>query len=283
MAKVAFRFDIDSHKCIRDGVPILLELSNHYHVPFTFYVNVGRAVSRVDTICSISKKRAFTDEHLQMLSAKQKLGAKDYIYAAIVNPMLKKYKENIVAIAQSGCELGLHGGMNHSHWHMHALQWSYGQIKNDLIKALKIMEQLVPDYNLQGFAAPGFVTNHVIEQVLKDIGFQYSSDWHENNASVICKWENAFPCVGVNLCGEPGGIAFWEYAFASGWTDRQTLDVFMDMVNTHENVVVFDHPYFVAMQKAELLRDTICRVIEQGHQIVTMRELAFGRNKKEQP
>lgn len=278
MAKVAFRFDIDSHKCIRDGVPVLLELSNRYSIPFTFYVNVGRAVSIMDTMHSIRKKKESSEEHFQMLSARQKLGIKDYIYAAVVNPMLGNYKKNILAIAQSGCELGLHGGMNHSHWHMHALNWSYSQIKCDLEKALRIMRSILPEYKPQGFAAPGFVANAAIEQVLQDMGFEYSSNWHENNTFKIRRLKNDFPCLGVNLCGEPGGIAFWEYATASGWSDKQALEKFMNMVNSHDEVVVFDHPYFVAMQKAKLLEETICCVMEQGHQVVTMKELALNGN-----
>lgn len=281
MAKVAFRFDIDSHKCIRDGVPILLELSHRYSVPFTFYVNVGKAVSRIDTMRSVlynsGERHA---EEVQMLSARQKLGTKDYLYAAVVNPKLAKYRENIIAIARSGCELGLHGGINHSHWYTHALKWSYERVRKDLEEALRRMKRIVPKYCPQGFAAPGFVVNNVIGRVLKDLGFQYSSNWHENNAAEVYKVRGGIPDVGVNLCGEPGGVAFWEYAAASGWTDWRTVDYFMNMLNTHGEVVVFDHPYFVAVQKAELLERTIVSVIGQGHQIVAMRELAADRNCK---
>lgn len=276
MAKIVFRFDIDSHKCIRDGVPVLLTLSQNYDVPFTFYMNVGKAVSRIDTIHSILKMGNHIGEDFRMLSARQKLGAKDYLYAAIVNPVLGQYQKNILAISKSKCELGLHGGMNHSHWYTHALQWSYGKIRNDLEEALKQMQKIIPEYRPQGFAAPGFVTNNVIEQVLQDIGFQYSSNWHENNATVVRRCTGNFPNIGVNLCGEPGGIAFWEYASASGWTEQQTIDTLIGMVNTHDEVVVFDHPYFVALQKAEILEKIISILIEQGHQIVTMKELALG-------
>ena len=276
MAKVAFRFDIDSHKCIRDGVPILLGLADQYDIPFTFYVNVGKAVSRIDTIRSLYNKRGTEGESVKMLSAKQKLGTKDYLYAAMMNPSLDRYRENIRAIAQSKCELGLHGGTNHSHWYTHALFWSYEQVKKDLEEALKKMRRVIPGYVPHGFAAPGFVTNDVIEQVLQDMGFQYSSNWHENNAAIIRRGTEEMPNVGVNLCGEPGGVAFWEYAAASEWTDRQTLEVFMDTVNRYDEIVVFDHPYFVALQRAELLEKMIGMLLKEGHQIVTMKELALG-------
>lgn len=277
MAKIVFRFDIDSHKCIRDGVPILLRVAAHYGIRFTFYVNVGKAISRLDTLCSLCAKRRSEEENIKMLSAKQKLGIKDYFYAAMVNPSLDRYRENIRAIAQSGSELGLHGGMNHSHWYTHALHWSYEQVKKDLKGALDKMQRVLPDYIPQGFAAPGFVTNDVIGQALQDMGFQYLSNWHENHAAVIRKECGGIPDVGVNLCGEPGGVAFWEYAAASEWTDQQTLEVFMDMVNTHDEVVVFDHPYFVALQKVKSLEIVIETLLKEGHQIITLRELALER------
>ena len=44
--KLVCRFDIDTHKCIRDGVPNLLEISEERNVRFTFFLNAGRAISR---------------------------------------------------------------------------------------------------------------------------------------------------------------------------------------------------------------------------------------------
>lgn len=274
MAKVAFRFDIDSHKCIRDGVPILLGLADRYGIRFTFYVNVGKAISRMDTIRSLLQNKE--GESVKMLSARQKLGTKDYCYAAILNPALDRWREHIRAIACSGCELGMHGGMNHSHWYAHAGSWSYEQVKKDLEAALVKMQKVIPDYVPQGFAAPGFVTTDVIGQVLQDMGFQYSSNWHENGAARIRRKTKGIPDVGVNLCGEPGGVAFFEYAAASEWTDSQTAEAFMDTVKAHDEVVVFDHPYFCALQKAQLLEKLIGALLKEGHQIVPMKELAFG-------
>lgn len=37
MNRLVFRFDVDTHKCIRDGVPNLLEISDEMDVPFTFF------------------------------------------------------------------------------------------------------------------------------------------------------------------------------------------------------------------------------------------------------
>lgn len=44
MSTIAFRFDVDTHKCIRDGVEHLLALSSKYEAPFTFFLNTGCSI-----------------------------------------------------------------------------------------------------------------------------------------------------------------------------------------------------------------------------------------------
>lgn len=272
MAKVAIRFDIDSHKCIRDGVPRLLELSNKHGVPFTFYLNAGRAISIQDTVKTMLKSKN-NDENYTMLSAREKLGTFDYIYAALINPKMTQYKENIVAINSSICELGIHGGLNHSHWYMSADVWNSGKIEKELSTAIKRIRKIIPEYEIKGFAAPGFVTSEKVEQMVAKLGFRYSTDWHENGIKDIVSYENGLYSIGVNVCGEPGGIAFWEYAAASGWDDEKTLTEFMSIVEDNDKVLVFDHPYFAAMNKLELIDKTINKLIENGHEIVTVEKM----------
>ena len=57
MNKLAFRFDIDTHKCIRDDVPNLLEISEERDVKFTFFLNSGRAISRELSVRVLKEKR----------------------------------------------------------------------------------------------------------------------------------------------------------------------------------------------------------------------------------
>ena len=52
--KMVFRFDIDTHKCIRDGVPNLLELFDKYNVPFGFFLNTGKSISLKESIKSMA-------------------------------------------------------------------------------------------------------------------------------------------------------------------------------------------------------------------------------------
>lgn len=270
MTKVAFRFDIDSHKCMRDGVPLLLNIAKEYGVPFTFYVNFGRAISIIDTLTADKSEHV---DDVKMLSALEKLGRKDYLYAAMINPKMTKYKKELQMLFHSSCEVGIHGGRNHSHWYKSAAQWDYDKVYSEIQWALGELKKIAPEYKVDGFAAPGFVTSEVVNKVLLDCGFKYCSNTYCNGIDEIVSVNDDFAEISVNLCGEPGGIAFWEYAKAMNWSDEQTLQYFMNMVEKHEKVLVFDHPYFAAVNKASLIRKTIETLLANGHEIVTVNKL----------
>lgn len=274
MAEIAFRFDIDSHKCIREGVPILLRISDECGAPFSFYVNAGKAVSISDTLKSMMNKRqAGQVKDIKMLSAKEKLGTADYIFAAIVNPPMTQYADNLRAIWNSSCEMGLHGGMNHSHWYMDADRWEIKKIKADIEKAISNMQKVIPEFRPLGFAAPGFVTTPEIESLLSKIGFRYTTDFHSDGKKEIVLNNNGFRSICVNMCGEPGGVAYFEHAQAAGISDDAVVDDFVNRADKYDKLLVFDHPYFAAVQKADLLERIIKELIRCGHHIVTVKEL----------
>lgn len=273
MAEIAFRFDIDSHKCIRDGVPILLDISKRHGVPFTFYVNAGRAISISDTIKTAVSVHDVYEEPVKMLSALEKLGLSDYLYAAIINPQMTKYADNIRSIWNSDCEFGLHGGMNHSHWYMNADKWDKDKIDFEIKEAVRNIRKVIPEYKPCGFAAPGFVTSDKVEEVLKANGFCYSNDWHEDGKTDVVTGLDAFKNVTVNFCGEPGGVAYFEHAQASGIDDQAVIEDFMKRANQYDKLLVFDHPYFAAVQKRELLDKLISELLQAGHKFVTVKEM----------
>lgn len=137
MKKLVFRFDIDTHKCIRDGVPNLLDIADYYNVCFTFFLNMGRAISLSDSIGGLfSKKENLGDEvysgQIQMMSALKKLGVKDYLEAAVLNPNLYHYKRQVSRLLESNCEVGIHGGRNHAIWHKHANEWDLEKLNAEI-------------------------------------------------------------------------------------------------------------------------------------------------------
>ena len=273
MAEIAFRFDIDSHKCIRDGVPILLDISKKYGIPFTFFVNAGRAISIGDTLKTAFSHHDIQEGSIKMLSAHEKLGTLDYLYAAAVNPPMTKYADNIRKIWNSDCEFGLHGGMNHSHWYMNAGKWDKDKIDAEIKEAVRNIRNIIPEYKPCGFAAPGFVTSDKVEEVLKANGFCYSNDWHDDGKTDVVTGSDNFKNVTVNVCGEPGGVAYFEHAQALKMEDQKVIEDFMKRADKNEKLLVFDHPYFAAVQKRDLLDKLISELLRAGHRFVTVKEM----------
>lgn len=273
MSYIVFRFDIDSHVCMRQGVPVLLELAQKQDVAFTFFLHAGRAVSVWDTISSIMSGKKCTEKY-DMLPAYQKLGKLQYLYAAIANPKLVKYKKQVCDLLASGHEVGLHGGMNHAKWQEHAWEWDAARTASEIDKALHAVRMLCPAFAPKGFASPGFVSANGLAEILKKRGFTYFSDIHRLGTNQVTGKEHGLRTVAVNLCGEPGGIAFWENQAALGLDDHEILRKFMSFVDTHEKVVVFDHPYVAALKKRACLERIITELKENGHCIVPMYRLA---------
>ena len=83
MKYFCFRFDVDTHRCLDRGVPNLIKLGKELEVPFTFFVNMGRAVSRMNYFRKIFKKNSVG---VAKLSNLDKLGLRDFFIASILNP-----------------------------------------------------------------------------------------------------------------------------------------------------------------------------------------------------
>lgn len=187
-----------------------------------------------------------------MLTAYQKLGKTQYFYAAIRNPRMTKYKEQIRDLLVSGNEIGLHGGMNHAKWYAHARQWDQQKTEREIEKAIKAIQKICPAFMPKGFASPGFVTPEGLETILKKLNFTYFSDVHALGEQEVIKKRPGIASATVNLCGEPGGIAFWENNMALGLTDEDMIQKFMTFADTHKRVIVFDHPYVAALKKRKI-------------------------------
>ena len=261
MSYVVFRFDIDSHICMKQGVPILLDISRKYNVQFTFFLNAGRAVSVWDTISSFFHKTE-VGEHYDMLPAYRKLGWGQYLYAALANPKMIKYKRQLCELISSNNEVGLHGGMNHAKWYAHAMEWNERKTESEIDRALSTVRKICPEFNPYGFASPGFVSPDRIGRILARRQFAYISDQHVLGADEVVERRRELANVTVNLCGEPGGIAFWENRIARGFTDDGIIKEFMDFVEAHRVVVVFDHPYVVALKKSDNIEKIIVKLKE---------------------
>lgn len=269
--KLVFRFDIDTHKCIRDGVPNLLDISEKYDVPFTFFLNTGRSISIMDTLSGMFKKDN-NEDNVKMMSAISKLGIGEYIYTAIINPKVSMYERHIKRLLCSTCEVGIHGGRNHAKWQRHAHEWTQERIENEINYAINIIKKIKNDYSLSGFASPAWNHPEILDSILKEKGFIYSADCHAIGINPINN-KGELANVGVNLLGEPGGVAFFESCRVNNLSTEQIVEKVMESLDTWNIVVLYDHPYYAGVKEIECISKIIEAAKKQDVEICTVEKL----------
>lgn len=272
MKKIVFRFDIDTHKCIRDGVPNLLELSDKYNVPFSFFLNTGKSISLKESIKSMVSKNNKERNEVQMMGAIQKLGFIEYVYTALINPKVSYYKKQIFDLLNSNCEVGIHGGRNHAIWQNHAKEWNREKVINEIDYAINNIRKIKSDYQLKGFASPAWVHPDSLDDVLKERGFLYSADFHEIGANPVVI-NNDFKTIGVNLFGEPGGVAFFENCRVKNYSTKKIVDIVMEFTNKYDTVILYDHPYYAGVKELDCISKIIESLQEKNIAICTLESL----------
>lgn len=271
MASIVFRFDVDTHKCARDGVPNLLRLGTETNTKFTFFVNCGRAVSVYETLSKKFNAPTHVSVHsAPQLSALQKLGKWDYLWAALVNPnILRAHRNEIEELAKHGHEIGLHGGRNHETWMSHAQNWNHETVQNEVHWGLNELRSI--GITPTGFASPGARGSNIICKVLNENSFKYYSDNLDPNA-VEFSMNNDLLSIPTKLCGEKG-VAYIEAMRAQNFTDEQILNQFDKDLDSKSDLVMYDHPYYAGVVEIDLLRKMIAMCKAKSYKIVTMQEL----------
>lgn len=81
------------------------------------------------------------------------------------------------------------------------------------------------------------------------------------------------PHIGVNLLGEPGGIAFFENCRVKGMTTDEIVEQVKDCANKNEISILYDHPYYAGIVETYTIRRIITELQEMGVEIVAIKEL----------
>lgn len=273
MKKISFRFDIDTHKCLTKGVPNILSLGDKYNVKFTFFVNCGRSIDLKEQLLKLMTNKR--QGNVYMLSAFRKLGAIDYVRLLLTNPQIKDYgRDSLKMIYKKGHEVGLHGGKNHDIWQSNALCWSDKELKNEIMWGLAQLRKIDKKNRVYGFSSPAWVHPDKLLEILRELNFVYSADRHTNKPFLkISKKEGIYE-VPTNIVGEPGGVGYVENKVALGKNDNEIVKDFGKVLRgKNNNLVVYDHPYFIGVEKIILLEQLIKLAIEAGFNIVPMKKL----------
>lgn len=273
MKRFCFRFDVDTHLCTSKGMPNLLRLADELDVRFTFFVNMGRGVSRLD--CLRGRTSRERGPMTAKLSNLQKLGLSGFLTAAILNPRVgAAHLDTLRAAHAAGHEIGLHGGMNHATWLNHSTRWSADRIRRELAPALDILHHSgIP--MPRGFSSPGWQGSDSLEEALESLGFIYVADTHDPAAQAIMpvRPDSRLLAIPTNLSGEPDGVGYLEHMRAVGMTETQILDTFSQQLKDRPLAIAYDHPYYAGVAELDVIRRMICIARDQEYRITTLDDI----------
>ena len=275
---VAFRFDIDTHKCMRSGVPSLLELANKYEVRFTFYANLGRAVSRQDQVMERlhlgASEPSDTNAQVSSLTAFRKLGLQDYLIAGLLNPSLGRYGAMLRHLADSNHELGLHGGRNHEQWSRHSGTWDLSKVRMEIQWSLARLRGWVPKFMPYGFSSPSWTHPPGLTTVLADLGFRYCADLHGSITSEVAlgPTDSRILLPRTDIAGEPGGVGILEASTRRGLNPEDSVQAIAEAIcqSKQDVAIAYDHPYFAGVEALPLLERLIEVLIRRRIDFVTV-------------
>lgn len=265
----SFRFDVDTYKCLSKGVPNLISLGDDLGVKFTFFVNVGKAISLSNYINRTFSKYT-PSQSAKSLSALKKLGYIDYLYTALINPKIGEKNVEVLKHLNDHHEVGLHGGRNHDDWHHNVGSWSKERLKDEIVWSLSWLREIgiVP----KGFSSPGWSTHPQLPEVLKELDFLYRADSHGVYTGGLLKNESIYN-IETNLTAEPGGVAYIENARATGLNHKEVIEKFKrDMKKFDSYVVIYDHPYYAGIHEIDTIKEMIILARQNGYEVMPIVE-----------
>ncbi len=281
MKYFCFRFDVDTPKCIKKGVPNLISLSKKLDVPFTFFINMGRGTSRWSFIKKIIPFSSKSIPHTTFkLSNLKKLGLWDYFIMALFNPQVGNSHPHIIkSLKKAGHEVGLHGGSNHGEWQNESHSWGNQKFFKEIIPALNSLTKFLGERPL-GFSSPGWCGSNDLNTILESLDFYYVADAYGGNLQNITCAKNTSNLLQVptNILGEPGGIAYLESLRARNMNDNEILKDFSSKLDERFFAVLYDHPYYAGIQELPMMEMMVDLVRSKGFQIVTLKTLVEKTN-----
>ena len=256
-------------------MPALSSLGERLGVPFTFFVNMGRAVSLGALLAARSSASA--SPVAAKYSARRKLGWSGYLHAALLNPEVGAGSHDVIREARrQGHEVGLHGGRNHAVWQREAQHWSRARIETEIDSVLPALTSLLGGDAPKGFASPGWTTSDHLDSVLHERGFRYLADDHGPTAP-LRETSDASSLIRLRtgLTGEPGGVAYLEHLRAQGHDDDALYSRFeRDLEQAGPVAVAYDHPYYAGLRELSTVERLVGIARQVGYQLVPMSVLA---------
>ena len=274
MNTLALRFDVDSVRCCRVGIPRLMEAADRLGVRFTFFLNLGRTFNWTHTLGHVARKQlrraASSASHAASLPTLAKLGAGGVLETMFLNPRLgRRFRATFDRLFEAGHELGLHGGTDHALW-----QRALGDLSDEQLDDLlrPAYESFRRRYGTPpGFASPGFRYDDRVLRLTDDYGFEYGSDMSGERPfrPRVGDRELAHHQVPVNVAGDDT-VPLVEQMLALGRSDDEIVRTAADAIRRRDFALMYGHP-FVEGVRADLI-ERIVREVRDTHEVVTVRE-----------
>jgi peptidoglycan/xylan/chitin deacetylase (PgdA/CDA1 family) len=264
---VTFRFDVDTELCLREGVPRLLDLAERVGVRFTFFVNPGRAIRRLDLF---RPHWAQSSGVAAKLPALRKLGVLELAYLVAANPSaLPRHASALHHASLGGHDLGLHGGRNHAAWAREARQWSPERLAEEVGFGLSRFREAGLDRPTM-FASPGWNSPEVLPKILASRGFRVLADDHGLGKRRGVPGD-PLARIPTAICGEPGGVGYLEHVRAHGYDDVTVRRDFRGRLEAEGTYAcVYDHPFYAGRHDLERLEMLIEVAMGDGWEVAPM-------------
>lgn len=274
-----FRFDVDTELCASKGMPRLIDIAEQEKVHFTFFVNMGKAISIPSMLTSyleglLGKGHPNKDQVFK-LSVVDRLGIVNTLKTIITNPRVGLNHLEIIRLAhKKGHEIGLHGGKNHGAWAREIHKWSEKRIRQEISQGLGWLER-ADVFRPKSFSSPGWKSDRRLNEILAEYGFRNLCDEHGPD----CRFTgdvgyNDLVSIGTNLAGEPGGVGYLEWHRVKGHTDEMLLDHLVKELENKDVAVMYDHPIFSGIREIKLVEKIIRKVKAMGYLVTTIENLS---------
>ena len=269
MKYCCFRFDADTHACVSRGIPRLVELGNRLDVKFTFFVNMGRSFDARITVAK-AVARWLQGGRRGSLSAASKLGWREALVAAILNPKAGRSNPDILqAAVRSGHEIGLHGGRNHAWWERSAQRWSAERLNRDIETALRWLEDCgVPAPN--AFSSPAWNSPAALLRLLPMHGIRILADTYDP-AWNGPKAQGGLLGMPTNITAEPATAGYLEIMWLRGWSHARVAEDFRtQLASKRQFAMVYDHPFFAGIHALDQVAELVEIAQDEGFLVETI-------------
>lgn len=212
------------------------------------------------------------------LNPLRKLGIREWLRTALLNPELWRLTgvSELFAAAESGHEIGLHGGRNHAQWQLNAQLWSHERLESEINWGMDAFRRLHLPPPVS-FSSPGWNGPVALPEVVAGIGIHAVADRRSPDGHAVQRSENGpVALISTQFAGEPGGVGFVENAVADEKSVAETVRKFLAQLRRIDapSCVLYDHPCFAGGEGQDYLRGLVEACHFEGVELTTIRDIS---------